>query len=1013
MAEGNVVGSAEFELRATRAKIQGDMEAARREVAEAAKRTEAELEGIVGTGTAKGSKRAAEALKEPKQAGIEAGAAIRDSMKKAGDEIAESIGRGARKAKADLESVAQKAREVQKVKLPTPTVPTEATHRLVTNPINGTQSWVPKMDPAGGVPSQSAPTTAVPITPGLKEAAGDAGKLKDALDGVKPSAESTAEGLGKIDKSALLTGAAIGALIGGAVMVTKTMWDMGRAAMQAAGEIADTATRIGVSTDALQEWRYVAVKSGEDAKAADQALSSFAEKLALAGSQLNKQAVKDFGALGFSPEQLKSFKSTEEALDAVIDRISDLKSESDRAAIADRLGLGPLVVAVRNGADEIASLRDEARLLGAVMDADVVKRGAEAQQQFETLSRVIDVQLKTAFIDLAPAIIKAIELVAKLAQDLNAALDQWRRLDERTGRGLQSERAKLVAERDAIAGQFGTRPLSGQVVVARRIEGENYSTVSGRAAVAAGARPFGGSVPRLPSASNDNWGLFERRGKASYTDAGEQFDAAQRRIAAIDAELARRTVTNQAPQRQDRPGGTSLQLPPGRSSNTGQREAEREARRAERVEQEIFRARQRALGIFDREALTVQERFDIEQAQVKLEREAEQKQLESRLARKDITAKEYEQLKLLNDQTATLEDRVASDILARDLADERLAQERMLSDLTADLLSLQSGAARTAKERREIELRLLAMAQQRARDERENDPKFRQLSPQRQQAIRDEQERVFGLQRDAVNRANLSPLDAWRDQSLKSIAEVREAYESVAARGLDALNAGIVDAIMNTRDLGEVFSNVAKQMMADIVSIGIRRNLTEPLAEMLFGGGGGGGAKAAARAAKGIGGGSSNWLSKIFSAGRSFLGFSEGGFTGAGGKHEPAGLVHKGEYVLPQEAVSRIGLARLEAMRFGNLPGYAEGGLVGLSLPSFAPAIGGLAAVGAGRSAEPIVFDMRGAFVPETFMREVEQKVAAGEARAYGRAMNDAPKLTMSQTARQQRQAVGRQRRGS
>lgn len=939
MAEGNVVGSAEFELRATRSKIQGDMEAARREVAEAAKRTEAELEGIVGTGTAKGSKKAAEALKEPQQAGIEAGAAIRDSMKKAGDEIAESIGRGARKAKADLESVAQKAREVQKVKLPTPTVPTEATHRLVTNPINGTQSWVPKMDPAGGLPSQSAPTTAVPITPGLKEAAGDAGKLKEALDGVKPSAESTAEGLGKIDKSALLTGAAIGALIGGAIMVTKTMWDMGRAAMQAAGEIADTATRIGVSTDALQEWRYVAVKSGEDAKAADQALSSFAEKLALAGSQLNKQAVKDFGALGFSPEQLKSFKSTEEALDAVIDRISDLKSESDRAAIADRLGLGPLVVAVRNGADEIASLRDEARLLGAVMDADVVKRGAEAQQQFETLSRVIDVQLKTAFIDLAPAIIKAIELVAKLAQDLNAALDQWRRLDERTGRGLQSERAKLVAERDAIAGQFGTRPLSGQVVVARRIEGENYSTVSGRAAVAAGARPFGGSVPRLPSASNDNWGLFERRGKASYTDAGEQFDAAQRRIAAIDAELASRVVTNQAPQRQDRPGGTSLQLPPGRSSNTGQREAEREARRAERVEQEIFRARQRALGIFDREALTVQERFDIEQAQVKLEREAEQKQLESRLARKDITRAEFDQLKLLNDQTATLEDRVAADILARDLADERLAQERMLSDLTADLLSLQSGAARTAKERKDIELRLLAMAQQRAREDLERElSRTPGLSDADKQARRDALGNYQTAETAAVNRQNMGPMEAWRDANLRTAAEVQEAYERVATRGLDALNSGLVDAIMNTRSLGDVFGAVAKQILADLLSISVRQSIVEPLAAALFGGGGG----AAPAASGGASGG--GWLKKALGWGRSLFGFSEGGYTGVGGKHEPAGLVHKGEYVFSQEAVQRIGAARLDAMH-KNLKGYSLGGLVGMSLPSLSiPGFSGSAA---------------------------------------------------------------------
>lgn len=940
MADGAVVGSAEFELRATRSKIQGDMEAARREVAEAAKRTESELESIVGTGTAKGAKKAAEALKEPKQAGIDAGAAVRDSMKKAGDEIAESIGRGARKAKADLESVAQKAREVQKVKLPAPTVPTEATHRLVTNPINGTQSWVPKMDPAGGLSSQSAPTTAVPITPGLKEAAGDAGKLKDALDGVKPSAESTAEGLGKIDRSALLTGAAIGALIGGAIMVTKTMWDMGRAAMQAAGEIADTANRIGVSTDALQEWRYVAAKSGEDAKAADQALSSFAEKLALAGSQLNKQAVKDFGALGFSPEQLKSFKSTEEALDAVIDRISDLKSESDRAAIADRLGLGPLVVAVRNGADEIASLRDEARLLGAVMDADVVKRGAEAQQQFETLSRVIDVQLKTAFIDLAPAIIKAIELVAKLAQDLNAALDQWRRLDERTGRGLQSERAKLVAERDAIAGQFGTRPLSGQVVVARRIEGENYSTVSGRAAVAAGARPFGGSVPRLPSASNDNWGLFERRGKASYTDAGEQFDAAQRRIAAIDAELASRTVTNQAPQRQDRPGGTSLQLPPGRSSNTGQREAEREARRAERVEQEIFRARQRALGIFDREALTVQERFDIEQAQVKLEREAEQKQLESRLARKDISAKEYEQLKLINDQTATLEDRVAADVLARDLADERLAQERMLSDLTADLLSLQSGAARTAKERRDIELRLLAMAQERAREDLERDlARTPGLSDADKQARRDALGNYQTAQTAAVNRQNMGPMEAWRDANLRTAAEVQEAYERVATRGLDALNDGLVDAIMNTRSLGDVFGAVAKQILADLLSISVRQSIVEPLAAALFGGGGAGGNAPASGGSDGGG-----WLKKALGWGRSLFGFSEGGYTGDGGKHEPAGLVHKGEYVFSQEAVQRIGAARLDAMH-KNLKGYSLGGLVGMSLPSLSiPGVSGAAA---------------------------------------------------------------------
>ena len=62
-------------------------------------------------------------------------------------------------------------------------------------------------------------------------------------------------------------------------------------------------------------------------------------------------------------------------------------------------------------------------------------------------------------------------------------------------------------------------------------------------------------------------------------------------------------------------------------------------------------------------------------------------------------------------------------------------------------------------------------------------------------------------------------------------------------------------------------------------------------------------------------------------------GFSGGGYTGDGGKHEPAGVVHRGEYVIPKEATSAIvrshGIGALEYMRHtGRLPGYAGGGLV-------------------------------------------------------------------------------------
>ncbi|MEQ8899277.1 MAG: hypothetical protein RID23_19520 [Roseovarius sp.] len=59
------------------------------------------------------------------------------------------------------------------------------------------------------------------------------------------------------------------------------------------------------------------------------------------------------------------------------------------------------------------------------------------------------------------------------------------------------------------------------------------------------------------------------------------------------------------------------------------------------------------------------------------------------------------------------------------------------------------------------------------------------------------------------------------------------------------------------------------------------------------------------------------------------FGFSGGGFTGAGGKFEPAGVVHRGEYVMPQEVVKRIGAENLAGLHRAALTGFSSGGLVG------------------------------------------------------------------------------------
>src|SRR5690606_2012582 len=55
------------------------------------------------------------------------------------------------------------------------------------------------------------------------------------------------------------------------------------------------------------------------------------------------------------------------------------------------------------------------------------------------------------------------------------------------------------------------------------------------------------------------------------------------------------------------------------------------------------------------------------------------------------------------------------------------------------------------------------------------------------------------------------------------------------------------------------------------------------------------------------------------------MGFATGGYTGSGGKYEPAGVVHRGEFVFTKEATSRLGVGNL----YNLMRGYASGGLVG------------------------------------------------------------------------------------
>jgi len=77
-------------------------------------------------------------------------------------------------------------------------------------------------------------------------------------------------------------------------------------------------------------------------------------------------------------------------------------------------------------------------------------------------------------------------------------------------------------------------------------------------------------------------------------------------------------------------------------------------------------------------------------------------------------------------------------------------------------------------------------------------------------------------------------------------------------------------------------------------------------------------------------------------------GFADGGYTGDGGKYQVAGVVHRGEYVMPKETVARYGVDAMRAIhagraRFADLSQFQS---IAATSPQYSFADGGLAAHG-------------------------------------------------------------------
>lgn len=103
-------------------------------------------------------------------------------------------------------------------------------------------------------------------------------------------------------------------------------------------------------------------------------------------------------------------------------------------------------------------------------------------------------------------------------------------------------------------------------------------------------------------------------------------------------------------------------------------------------------------------------------------------------------------------------------------------------------------------------------------------------------------------------------------------------------------------------------------------------------------------------------------------AGTAIAGFSKGGYTGDGGKYEPAGVVHAGEYVLRQEVVNQPGMR--DYLDQLNQRGYASGGLV---TPASVPKVSAASDRGAEATSGDISVQMTNNGTPKTATARMER----------------------------------------
>ncbi|EOL1209549.1 phage tail tape measure protein [Escherichia coli] len=270
------------------------------------------------------------------------------------------------------------------------------------------------------------------------------------------------------------------------------------------------------------------------------------------------------------------------------------------------------------------------------------------------------------------------------------------------------------------------------------------------------------------------------------------------------------------------------------------------------------------------------------------------------------------------------------------------ATKRQLSEQEKSLLAHEKETLEYKRQLAELgdkvehQKRLNELAQQAARFEQQQSAKQAAISAKvrgltDRQAQRESEEQrlrdVYGDNPDALAKATSALKNTWSAEE-----QLRGSWMAGLKSGWGEWAESATDSFSQVKSAAtQTFDGIAQNLAAMLTGSeqnwrGFTRSVLSMLTEILLKQAMVGIVGSIGSAIGGaFGGGASASTGTAIQAAAANFHFATGGFTGTGGKYEPAGIVHRGEFVFTKEATSRIGVGNLYRL----MRGYAEGGYVG------------------------------------------------------------------------------------